>query len=148
MIGLCLTSAFAQSDSSPASGQVPDNTIPRNSRVYIEPMDGFETYMAAALRKKEVPLVVVTEPDLADFIISGTSEKKSAGWAKTIFLGDGRGSASATIQIVNVKTKVVVYADSSDRSSANRGHRSTSEKLAKYLKKKIEDDEKKARNVN
>ena len=107
-------------------------------------MDGFETYLAAAFRKKEVPLTIVTEPDYADFTISGTHEKKNAGWAKTIFMGDARSSASASIQVVNVKTKVVVYADSSHRGSANRGERSTAEKLAKYLKQKIEDDKKKA----
>jgi hypothetical protein len=122
-----------------------DTRIPRNSKVYIEPMNGFETYLAAAFRKKEVPLVIVTEPDYADFVISGTHDKKNAGWAKTIFLGDARGSASASMQVVNMRTKVVVYADSSDRSSANRGERSTAEKLAKYLKQKIEDDEKKSK---
>jgi hypothetical protein len=121
-----------------------DNTIPRNAKIYIAPMDGFETYLAAAIRKKEVPVVLVSEPDRADFEINGTHEKKKAGWAKTIFMGDSRDSASASMQIVNLKTKVIVYADSSHRSSANRGERSTAEKLAKYLKKKIEDDEKKA----
>ncbi len=137
------TGVNAQSrEALPASGVPADTKIPRNSRIYIEPMNGFETYLAAALRKKEVPLVIVTEPDLADFMVSGTHEKKSAGWAKTIFLGDIRGSASASMQVVNVKTHVVVYADSTDRGSANRGERSTAEKLAKYLKKKIEDDEK------
>jgi len=119
-----------------------DTRIPRNSKIYIEPMDGFGVYLTAAIRKKEVPLIVVTEPDYADFTISGTHDTKKAGWAKTIFLGDGRDSASASIQIVNVRTKVVVYADSSHRSSANRGERSTAEKLAKYLKQKIEKDEK------
>ncbi len=119
-----------------------DNKIPRNSKVFIAPMDGFENYLAAAFRKKEVPLVIVTEPEYADFAISGTHEKKSAGWAKTIFTGDTRSSASASFQVVNIKTKVVVYADSTDRKSANRGERSTAEKLAKYLKRKIEDDEK------
>ncbi|HEY2847767.1 MAG TPA: hypothetical protein VGI80_08110 [Pyrinomonadaceae bacterium] len=128
----------------PASGQPADTTIPRNSRFYIQPMDGFETYLAAAMRKKEVPIVIVTDLDLADFIVSGTHDKKSAGWAKTIFLGDTRSNASASMQVTNIKTHVVVYADSSDRSSANRGERSTAEKLAKYLKQKIEDDEKKA----
>lgn len=138
-----LFSGISHAQSSPTDGQADlGNTIPRNSKVFIEPMDGFETYLAAALRKKEVPLIVVADPEMADFVISGTSEKKNAGWAKTIFLGDARSSASATIQIVNVRSKVVVYADSSDRSSANRGHRSTAEKLAKYLRKKIEDDEK------
>ena len=127
----------------PASGVAPDTTIPRNSRLFIAPMNGFETYLAAALRKKEVPLVIVSEPDLADFIVTGTHEKKNAGWAKTIFLGDIRGSASASMQVVNVRTKVVVYADSSDRGSSNRGERSTAEKLAKYLKIKMEDDQKK-----
>jgi hypothetical protein len=121
-----------------------DTRIPRNARIYIAPMDGFETYLAAAFRKKEVPVIIVTDRALADFEITGNHETKKAGWAKTIFLGDARSSASASMQIVNLKTKVVVYADSSHRGSANRGERSTAEKLAKYLKKKIEDDEKKA----
>jgi hypothetical protein len=132
-------------------------TIPRDSKVYIEPFkaesetkgaQGFETYLMAALRKKNVPLLVVTEPDQADFVISGTADRQGAGWAKKIFFGDLRGSASAALQIVNVHTKVVVYADSSDRKSANRGLRSSAEKLAKYLKRKIEDDEKHARLAN
>jgi hypothetical protein len=37
----------------------------------------------------------------------------------------------------------VAFADASHRASANKGLRSSAEKLAKYLKKKIEDDEKK-----
>lgn len=85
---------------------------------------------------------MVTDPELADFIISGTHETSNAGWANTILIGDARSSASASMQVVNKKTKVVVYADSSHRWSANRGERSTAEKLAKYLKEKIENDEK------
>lgn len=132
--------AIASAVPSPA-----DTRIPRNSKVYIAYMGGFEIYLAAAIRKKEVPLVMVTDPGLADFTISGTHETKNAGWAKTIFMGDARSSASASMQVVNVRTSVVVYADSSHRWSANRGERSTAEKLAKYLKKKIEDDEKAGR---
>lgn len=133
----------AQEPTAAPVAQTPaDTRIPRNSKVYIAPMDGFETYLAAAFRKKEVPLTITTEPEYADFVISGTHEKKNAGWAKTIFLGDARSSASASIQVVNMRTKIVVFADSSHRGSANRGERSTAEKLAKYLKKKIEDDEK------
>ena len=117
-----------------------DTRIPKNSRVYLAPMDGFEQYLAAAFRKKSVPLLIVTERAAADFEITGTHERKDAGWAKTIFLG-GKPAASASIQVVNLKTKVVVYADSSHRDSANRGERSTAEKLAKYLKRKMEKDE-------
>ena len=145
---LSFTSVAAQEKSEPEKNQsttAVDTRIPRNSKVYIAPMDGFETYLAAAFRKKGVPLVIVTEPEYADFEITGTHEKKSAGWAKTIFMGDARSTASASMQVVNMHTKVVVYADSSHRGSANRGERSTAEKLAKYLKQKIEDDEKKAK---
>ncbi len=124
-----------------AAAVTADTRIPKNSKVYIAPMEGFETYLAAALRKKEVPLIIVTDRELADFEITGTHEKKNASWAKTIFVNPSP-SASASMQVVNLKTKVVVYADSSHRTSASRGERSTAEKLAKYLKKKIEDDEK------
>jgi hypothetical protein len=127
--------------------------IPRNSKVYIAPMisedpkesqsQGFETYLAAALRKKDVPLLIVADQSQADFIIEGTADKKAAGLAKKILLGDFRKSTSASMSVTNLRTGVVAYADSSDRSSANRGLRSSAEKLAKYLKKKIEDDEKK-----
>jgi hypothetical protein len=125
--------------------------IPRNSKVFIgrfskegdSDKKEFESYLAAAMRKKEVPMLIVTTREEADFEISGTSEKKKAGWAKTIF-GSGMDSASASITVTNLHTGVVAYADSSDRNDALRGHRSTAEKLAKYLKKKIEDDEKKA----
>lgn len=124
--------------------------IPRNSKMYIgrfshegdSDKKDFEHYLAAALRKKNVPILIVTVREDADFEISGTSEKKNPGWAKTIF-GSGRASASASITITNLRTGVVAYADSSDRRDAARGQRSTAEKLAKYLKKKIEDDEKK-----
>ncbi|MBV9215217.1 MAG: hypothetical protein JO053_03490 [Acidobacteria bacterium] len=119
-----------------------DTKIPRNSKVFIAPMDGYEVTLAAALKKKEVPLLVVTDRTQADFEITGTHEKKSAGWAKILVLGDTRSHASASIQVTNIKTSVVVYADSSDRSSANRGDKSTAEKLAKFLKDKIEKDEK------
>jgi hypothetical protein len=127
--------------------------IPRNSKIYIAPMlsedatkpqaQGFESYLAAALRKKDVPLLIVADLSQADFIIEGTADKKGGGWAKKVFLGDFRKSTSASMTVTNIRTGVVAYADSSDRSSANRGLRSSAEKLAKYLKRKIADDEKK-----
>lgn len=127
--------------------------IPRNSKVYIAPMlsedatkpqaQGFETYLAAAMRKKNVPMLIVADESMADFIIEGTADQKGAGWAKKVFLGDFRKSTSSSMSVTNLKTGIVAYADSSDRSSANRGMRSSAEKLAKYLKRKIEDDEKK-----
>jgi hypothetical protein len=125
--------------------------IPRNSKIFINKFvaegdrsTGFETYLAAAIRKKNVPVILVTSLDDADFEISGSADKKGAGWAKKLLAGDFRSTTSASIQVVNTKTGVVAYADASHRASANKGMRSSAEKLAKYLKRKIEDDEKKA----
>jgi hypothetical protein len=171
ILSTAATSAFAQTSpdatTAPAPAErasrtypekAPDDPfkaklIPRNSKVYIAPMVsedpaqskslGFESYLAAALRKKDVPLLIVADQSQADFIIEGTADKKAAGLAKKILLGDFRKSTSASMTVTNLRTGVVAYADSSDRSSANRGLRSSAEKLAKYLKRKIEDDEKK-----
>ena len=83
--------------------------------------------------KANIPEVRKEYPQLLTF----------AGWAKKIFAGDYQASTSASLTVTNTKTGVLAYADASDRASANRGYRSSAEKLAKYLKKKIEDDEKK-----
>ncbi len=121
-----------------------DMSIPVNAKVYIAPMEGFETYVMAAFRKKNVPLVIVNNRELAQFEITGNSESKKAGWAKTIF-GSGRSAETASISVVNIRSGVVAYADSSNRNDAVRGKQSTAEKLAKYLKKKIEADAKQGR---
>ncbi|MGI8838597.1 MAG: hypothetical protein ACR2H4_18430 [Pyrinomonadaceae bacterium] len=99
--------------------------------------------MAAAIRKKGVPVIMVAERSQADFEIAGTADKKGAGFAKKWLLGDFRSTASASITVTNLRTGVVAYADASHRASANKGLRSSAEKLAKYLKKKMTEDEKK-----
>jgi hypothetical protein len=144
----------AETTQAPPSNLIEAQYIPKNSKVYIapfksedadKPLEGFETYIAAALRKKNVPLLMVTDRTQADFEIVGTADKKGAGWAKKVFLGDWRSTTSASLSVVNLRTGVVAFADSSHRASANRGLRSSAEKLAKYLKKKMEEDEKKMR---
>lgn len=128
-------------------GQIPadpaDTRIPKDSKAYIVPADGFEHYLAAAFRKKSVPLLIVTDRVAADFEITVTHEQKEASWARIIVWGILQPSASASIQIVNLKTKVVVFADTSFRVAALRGERSTAEKLAKYLKRRMNKDAKK-----
>lgn len=46
--------------------------IKSGAAVYMEPMDGYETYLAAAFSKKHVPLVIVADKSKADFIIQST----------------------------------------------------------------------------
>ena len=87
------STAKDQSSDKPAPPTYPDKVpddpfraqlIPRNSKVYIEPIksedpnkpqaQGFESYIAAALRKKGVPLLIVADRSQADFVIAGSQE--------------------------------------------------------------------------
>ena len=119
--------------------------IPANSKVYIHPMDGFETYVTAALQKKKIPLLIVANREQADFEIKGSVEKQKAGWAKTIFVSP-LPSIDSTMQIVNIKTGIVAYSISSTKSNARRGRKGSAEHLAKNLARKMQADGDMSRN--
>lgn len=121
--------------------------IPAGSRVYVNDirgMNGFENYLAAALKKKKVALLLVTDRSQADFEINGYAENQKAGWAKIIF-GSGRPESEASIQVVNLRTSVVAFAVASYKVDAWNGKKSTAEHLAKNLRQKMERDEKRLR---
>ena len=46
--------------------------IKSGSTVYIEPMDGYETYLSAAFTKKQVPVIIVADKDKATYIVRST----------------------------------------------------------------------------
>ena len=118
--------------------------IPHGSKVYvrqIQGMNGFENYLVAAFKKKKVDLLVVSDPEQADFEITGFAEHKRAGWAKIIF-GSGLPESEASIQIINLKTSIVSYAVGSYKVDATNGKKSTAEHLAKNLRQKMERDDK------
>jgi len=69
---------------------------------------GFEKYVTAAIQKKRIPVLIVANREQADFEIKGAVEKQKAGWAKTIFFSP-LPSIDSTMQIVDVKSGVVVY---------------------------------------
>jgi hypothetical protein len=127
--------------SSQLQAQTSEEAIPRNSKVFINDMQGFETYLIAALKKKEVPLLIVANKEQADFEIKGSATTKKAGTAKIIF-GTGRSEEDASVQIINIKTGVVVYGSSSHKHDSWHGKKSTAEAIAKSIRAKMEDDEK------
>jgi hypothetical protein len=129
------------SQTSPASatqdGPVSTKIVP-GSRVYITPMDGFESYLAAALGKKKVPLVPVADKEHADYIISGNSVDKKAGWAKIVFMGNVHSDNAASITMTDPKSGAIVYAYAVDKKSTMHGQQTTAEACAKHLKSHIE----------
>lgn len=124
-----------------AGAQTPDTqnakAIPAGSRVYIAPMDGFETFLKAALEEKKVPLVVVEDKDKADFEISGASDSQKASTAKKIFMGSWHSREEASINVANIKTGEIVFAYSAHKENSAHGKKSSAEACAKHLKEKV-----------
>jgi hypothetical protein len=111
--------------------------IDAGSKLFIEPMDGFDTYLAAAILKKKVPVMVIGDRSKADFIVSGGSHVDKAGWAKTIFVSP-LPHAEASISIKDAHSGNLVFAYNVDKSNAARANQSTAEACAKHLKEAIE----------
>ena len=117
----------------------PSNAILTGSKVFISPMENdFQEYLKAAIQKKNVPLTIVEDKSQADFEISGHSDTQKAGKAKKIIRLDWHSNEQASIQIVNLKTGVVVYAYSVNKTSSAHGKKSSAEACAKHIKEKIE----------
>jgi hypothetical protein len=129
---LCLATAL----STFSIAQSTATSIRPNSKVFIEPMNGFETYLTAAILKKKVPLIVTDDRAKADYIINGTSHVEKAGWAKTIFIS-GAPQAGASITMKDARTGDLTFAYSVDKFNAARAAQSTAEACAKHLKESI-----------
>ncbi len=103
------------------------------SKVYIEPSEnGVHTALAGAITKKKVPVVVVTSPEKADYIISIVGEFQKAGWARTLMTGS-RGDANASMSVAHRESGEIVYAYNVDKGNAARGIQSAAEACAKHL---------------
>ena len=107
--------------------------MPEGSKVYVEPMGGFETFLTAALEKKSVPVEVVSDKELAEFVIGGSSESQKPGWAKVI-MGNQTTAEEASISVKDTRTGHVVFAYAVDKPKSFHGRQSTAEACAKHLK--------------
>jgi hypothetical protein len=140
--GVVLSQDDKTSKLTPAPDKGPvitDEKLPAGARIFLAPMpSGFETYVAAGLEKKKVPVVVVIDKDKADYELSGVSDSDKAGWAKMLFLGSQQTNETASIKIVNLKTGNIVFAYSVNKSNSARGKQSAGEAVAKHINEKIE----------
>lgn len=121
----------------PPASAVSTRIVP-GSTVYIEPMSGFENYLAAAIEKKKVPLVAVANESQATYVIKGTSEEKKAGWAKMAFTGQIHSDDAASVQMFNRQTGAIVFAYAVNKKNTWHGQQTTAEACAKHLKDQIE----------
>jgi hypothetical protein len=138
--------------------------IKSGATVYIEPMGGYETYLAAAIVKKHVPLIVVADKDKAEYIIrstvhhtvpsrpavvvnnttnvnTGGNDAWDKGWELGRQMGAHSGSSdfsSASIAVIDAQSSQIVFAYAANVSVDKR----TAESCAKHLKAFIEKQKK------
>ena len=112
-------------------------------RIYIEPQNGFESYLSAAMLKKHVPAVVTQNKDEAALVLtSAVDAREESGGSKVarcLFLycaGIG-GTQTASVQLVNSFTLEVEWAYNVKKGNAS-AYPSTAEAIAKHLKEFLE----------
>ena len=132
------TQATPSEDSVPAPSPSTSGSERVPNSVFISPMNGFESYLAAAFAKKQVPLTIVTDPARAAYIITGTADEKKAGVAKMLVFGQIHSDNAASIQMVDQKTSAVVFAYAVNKKNTLHGQQTTAEACAKHLKEQLE----------
>jgi hypothetical protein len=113
--------------------------IKSGATVYIEPADGFETYLAAAMIEYKVPLVVVTDKDKAGYIIrcnaQGT-QQAGGGAIGSIMGGSSWSEVGASFSVIDSQSSQVIFAGSASRERSLKGAAQVcAGYLAKFMKK-------------
>jgi hypothetical protein len=133
-------------------------SVPTGARIVIAPMGGFETYFAAAVREKRVPITLTLDKDSAQYFVVSTDTEwrgfvygsgaswNPAGGAAGASASSTRG-LEASIMLIDARSKDVVWAYEVHKNSHGsilfgtlgaRGEQSVAEACAKHLKEYIE----------
>ena len=132
--------------------------IKSGATVFIEPMDGYETYLAAAIAKKKVPLVVVADQSKAEYTIT-SSVSQRAPTAPAVVINNTNGvnnsgphsgypapgsfgRTSASISVIDAHTSQIVFAYAVGKAANTNQLQSAAEACAKHLNEFIEKSEK------
>ena len=141
---ICKAVPVVQTTATPSAATLPAVAAPSASTdvmpnsVFISPMNGFESYLAAAFEKKKVPLTVVADQSRAAYVITGTADEKKAGAAKMLVFGQIHSDNAASIQMVDQKNGAVVFAYAVNKKNTLHGQQTTAEACAKHLKEELE----------
>jgi hypothetical protein len=110
--------------------------------VYIEPQNGFDTYLAAAIAKKGVPVDVVTDQTKASYILKSAPieiKQESTGGriARCLFaycIGiEDKGNVS--VQLIESSSSKVLWAYSVNKQKGgSKNQQSMAEAVAKHFK--------------
>ena len=121
---------------------LPDRSeSPYNARFFVTPMEeGFDGLIAALMLENKLPVTIVADENLADFIIVGGTNKGPHKWYDTVFTGYERDRNQGSIRIIRMRDKTVVWAaQKGDRSFwwgplKKGGRRKVAERLVNEMK--------------
>ena len=114
--------------------------------VYIEPQQGFETYLAAAISKKNVPVDVVTDQTKANYVLIAApveikTESTGGKIARCLFAYcagiEDKGNVSVQL-IATGSTKVMWAYSVAKQKGGSKNSQSMAEAIAKHLKDFVE----------
>ena len=110
--------------------------------VYIEPQNGFETYVAAAIGKKQVPVDIVIDPAKATYTLKAAPveiKQESTGGkiARCLFAYcagiEDKGNVS--VQLIEASSSKMLWAYSVNKQrGGSKNQQSMAEAVAKHLK--------------
>jgi len=114
--------------------------------VYIEPQNGFETYIAAAISKKQVPVDVVTDQTKATYVLKSApieikTESTGGKIARCLFAYcagiEDKGNVS--VQLIETSSTKMLWAYSVNKQrGGSKNAQSMAEAIAKHLKEFVE----------
>jgi hypothetical protein len=109
-------------------------------KIYIAPQNGYESYLAGAFTKKNVPAQIVQTEEGSDYILKPApveQKPESTGGkiARCLFAycAGIEGSQTASVTLVDAKTNTVVWAYNV-RKGGSGNFQSSAEACAKHLK--------------
>jgi hypothetical protein len=89
--------------------------IPANTKIYVDAASGFDTYLAAEIQRRHVPLTITTTKAGADYeleAVSGANRIPGPDWWNQWT----RGYGEPGILVVDIRTDAVVFASGFDRN--------------------------------
>ena len=110
----------------------PSPTIPPGSKIFVNSNNGFDIFILAAFRAKEVPLQVVSSSDKADYTLDSTLFHSQEVAATQQAAGTYRISEAAFK--LTSKAGDIVWAYAVTKGMMSRGQQSVAEACAKHLK--------------
>src|SRR5580692_10223413 len=114
--------------------------------VYVEPQQGFETYLAAAMSKKDVPVDVVTDQAKATYVLKSApvevkTESTGGKIARCMFAScvgiEDKGNVS--VQLIETSSTKMLWAYSVNKQrGGSKNEQSMAEAVAKHFKEFLE----------